>query len=304
MNTERVGKSNSDTNMTKKTKLDFLTRRSFISKSAVGLVGASMLVPEFLSAADKTKTIGFQSWIIREEIGKDFPGSLKMMTDLGYNSIEMCSPPGYSKSGFGSLQNLKPTDLKRIINDAGMTCVSCHFQFEELKNNLQARVDFAKELGLTQMVVASFGLQGKPTMADWKNAAIELNKIGEQSAKLGMQMCFHNHNTEFEKIDGQLIYDVLLDQLDPALIKMQFQVWVVIAGYKAADYFRKYPGRFISAHLYDWSGVGQEQVPLGKGKVDWKEFFEAAKASGVKNYFVEMNMPMLKESAAYLRTIL
>ena len=290
--------------MTKKTKIDFLTRRSFISKSAVGLVGASMLVPEFLHAADKSQTIGFQSWIIRDDIGKDFPGSLKMMTDLGYNSIEMCSPLSYAKSGFGSLQNLRATELKRIINDAGMTCTSCHFQFEELKNNLQARVDFAKELGLTQMVVASFGLQGKPTMPEWKNAATELNKIGEQSAKLGMQMCYHNHNTEFEKIDGQLIYDVLLDQLDPALIKLQFQVWVVIAGYKAADYFRKYPGRFISAHLYDWSGVGQEQVPLGKGKVDWKEFFATAKTSGVKNYFVEMNMPMLKESAAYLRNIL
>ncbi len=290
--------------MNNKTKMDFLTRRSFISKSAAGLVGASMLVPEFLSAADKTKTIGFQSWIIREEIGKDFPGSLQMMAGLGYNSIEMCSPPSYANNGFGGLQNLTPTGLKRIINDAGMTCVSCHYQFEELKNNLQARVDFAKELGLTQMVVASFGLKGKPTMSDWKNAAVELNKIGEQSAKLGMQMCFHNHNTEFEKIDGQLIYDVLLEQLDPTLVKMQFQVWVVIAGYKAADYFRKYPGRFISAHLYDWSGNGQEQVPLGKGKLDWKEFFETAKASGVKNYFVEMNMPMLKESAAYLRNIL
>ena len=82
---------------------------------------------------------------------------------------------------------------------------------------------------------------------------------------------------------------------------MQFQVWVIIMGYKAADYFRKYPGRFISAHLYDWTGTGEEQVPVGQGKVDWKEFFAAAKKGGVKNYFVEMKEG-LQESAEFLKS--
>jgi sugar phosphate isomerase/epimerase len=87
------------------------------------------------------------------------------------------------------------------------------------------------------------------------------------------------------------------------MVKMQFQLWVIIAGYKAADYFRKYPGRFISAHLYDWPGVGEEPVPIGKGKTDWKDFFEAGKTGGLKNVFVEMNMPLLKESASYLKKL-
>lgn len=116
-------------------------------------------------------------------------------------------------------------------------------------------------------------------------------------------MVFHNHNTEFEKLEGQLIYDVLLERMDPALVKMQFQLWVMIAGYKAADYFRKYPGRFISAHLYDWSGMGDEQVAVGKGKTDWNDFFKAAKVGGVKNTFVEMKMPLLKESAEFLKKV-
>jgi hypothetical protein len=114
-------------------------------------------------------------------------------------------------------------------------------------------------------------------------------------------MVFHNHNQEFEKLEGQLIYDALLQQLDPNLVKMQFQLWVIIAGYKAADYFRRFPGRFISAHLSDWSGVAEEQVPLGKGKVDWKDFFEASGVGGLQNFYVEMDMPVLKESAAYLK---
>lgn len=283
-----------------------LTRKEFINTSAAALAGASLFAPQWLHGlaennANGVGPIGFQSWTIRDVLVKDFPGTLKMMAGLGYQRVEMCSPPGYANAGFGPLQSLKATEMKRIMNDAGITCVSCHYGFKELKDHLQARMDFANELGLTQMVVSSFGLKKEATLDDWKRAADETNVLGEQSKKNGLQMVFHNHNQEFEKLEGQIIYDVLLNQLEPKLTKMQFQVWVVIAGYKAADYFRKHPGRFISAHLSDWLGVAEQQVSIGKGKVNWKEFFEASKVGGLKNFYVEMDMPVLKESAAYLK---
>ncbi len=283
-----------------------LNRRDFLYKGAAGLAGATLL-SQLAScakpASGSSSTIGFQSWITRDLIGQDFAGTLKMMAGMGYNSIEMCSPPAYKDYGFGALQTLSGTEMKKIINDAGLTCVSCHYGFGELKENLSARMDFAKELGLTQMVLASFGLPETATLSDWMQAADDLNKLGEQSAKSGLQMTFHNHNEEFSTLERELIYDVLLKQLDPNLVKMQFQVWVVSIGYKAADYFRNYPGRFISAHLYDWSGTGEEMVPLGKGVVDWNEFFEAAKVGGIRNTFVEMGVPLLKESADFLKGI-
>ena len=71
-----------------------------------------------------------------------------MMAGLGYNSIEMCSPPGYASLGFAPLQNLKAAEMKRIINDAGFTCISCHYGFEEFKQHAQERINYAKELGL------------------------------------------------------------------------------------------------------------------------------------------------------------
>ena len=272
-------------------------------KGAAAVAGATVLAPGFLSATDYTakELIGFQSWIVRESIEKDFQGTLKQMAALGYNSIEMCSPPGYSKMGFGVLEKYKAPELKKVISDAGFTCISCHYGFKELKEHGQERIDFAKEWGLQQMVLSSFGLPKNATLADWKNAADELNKIGELSKKSGIQMGFHNHHGEFEKLEGELIYDALLKQFDKDLVKLQFQVAVINIGYKAADYFRQYPGRFISAHLYDWSGSGDQMVPLGKGKVDWKEFFTAAKAAGVKNYFVEMK-DGLDESAKFLKS--
>jgi len=282
-----------------------LTRRAFITRSVAGIASTAVLAPHLLRGGNASLVngpIGFQSWIVRDSIAKDFPGTLKMMAGMGYNSIEMCSPPGYEGSGFGSLMKLKAPEMKRIINDAGLTCISCHYGFNELKEHNQERIDFAKELGLEQMIISSFGLPKTASLSDWKKAADESNKLGEQSKKSGLQMGFHNHNGEFDKLEGELIYDALLKQFDPALVKLQFQVWVISIGYKAADYFKRYPGRFISAHLYDWSGTGEEMVPLGTGKVDWKEFFAAAKTGGVKNYFVEMKMELLQESAVFLKS--
>jgi sugar phosphate isomerase/epimerase len=116
-------------------------------------------------------------------------------------------------------------------------------------------------------------------------------------------MGFHNHHGEFQKINDTLIYDLLMKQFDPEYIKMQFQVAVISIGYKASDYFKKFPGRFISAHLADWSDTKKTSVPIGQGIVDWKEFFSSLKKGGVKNTFVEMDEATFKESADYLKNL-
>jgi hypothetical protein len=114
-----------------------------------------------------------------------------------------------------------------------------------------------------------------------------------------MQAGFHNHEIEFSTIDGKLVYDELLKRFDPSLVKMQFQTQVITVGYKASDYFKKYPGRFVSAHLSDWT-KDKKEMPVGQGVIDWKEFFAAAKTSGVKHFFVEMDPATFAASAKYI----
>jgi sugar phosphate isomerase/epimerase len=244
--------------------------------------------------------IGCQTWTVREAIGKDFDGTLRQLAADGYKAIEMCSPPSYADSGFGPLVGLKASEMRERIHAAGLICESCHYGFTELKEHLDERLAYAKELGLKQMVVSTFALRRDATMADWMRAADEINKLGERAHQAGMQLGFHNHDFEFGKIDGQLIYDKLLSELDPQAVKLQFQVAVVRLGYNAADYFEKYPGRFISMHLADWSPEKKEQVPLGQGVVDWKKTFAAAKTGGVKNYFLEMDPELMKASLPYV----
>jgi hypothetical protein len=130
----------------KSTFMSTLNRRAFISKAAIGWGGALALshLPELLRANETMKNIpiGFQSWSVKDTLGKDFTGTLKTMSGMGYKLVEMCSPAGYATLGFGPLANIKPADLRRMITDAGLSCPSCHFVFPELTDHLDERIEW------------------------------------------------------------------------------------------------------------------------------------------------------------------
>jgi sugar phosphate isomerase/epimerase len=282
-----------------------INRRSFLGKTSAGMGSALALsglsLPAFLKSIPELydMTVGFQTFPIRDKVAKDFPGTLKMMAGQGFQLVEMCSPVGYAAIGFGPLVNMKPSEMKKIINDSGLNCPSCHFGFGELTEHLDERIEWSNQLGLSQMICSTFWLPKTATLNDYLAAADKLNIAAAKIKKAGMQAGFHNHDFEFSMLDNQLIYDALMARFDPDLVKMQFQTEVINLGYKASTYFNKYPGRFISSHLSDWTADKKEAV-IGKGVIDWKEFFAAAKTGGVKNYFVEMAYDTLEPSAAYL----
>ena len=282
-----------------------LSRRNFVAQASMGLGSAWLLsqLPLPASAqsflAKNNYAIGFQTFTIRDLLAKDFPGTLKTMSGMGYKTVEMCSPSGYAAFGFGPLATLSGAEIKKTINDAGLICPSCHFGWGELQNKLDDRIEFAKQLGLDYMICSTFGLPKTATLKDYQNAAMTYNKIAEKIAASGMQAGFHNHDMEFASIDGVLIYDALMQAFDPKLVKMQFQTEVINLGYKASTYFNKYPGRFISAHMSDWT-KDKKEMPIGQGVIDWKEFFAAAPTGGVKTFYVEMAMSTYQDSIKYI----
>lgn len=282
------------------------TRREFIKSAgaAAGSLALLSAIPFSLSSCNGSSlSYGFQTWTLRDQLGEDLAGTLKMMASQGYKEVEFCSPLGYKGTPFEQFNSMSGTELRKIIEDAGLICESSHYNMGELREHLDNRIEWSHEMGITQIIASSFWLPKDASMDDYRKACLELNKIGEKTKAAGIQAGFHNHHMEFEKIDGELIYDVLLEELDPDLVKMQFQVAVVNIGYQAADYFRKHPGRFISAHLADWSDEKDAQVPVGQGIVDWPDFFDAAKTGGVKNFFVEMDPATFAPSAEYLSSL-
>lgn len=282
-----------------------VSRREFIGGASASAVAAGILAEGTQSAHANPLglPIGCQTWPVREMIAKDFPGTLRQLAAAGFQSIEMCSPVGYADSGFGGLSKLSGAEIRRIVHDAGLTCISSHFSIEELRKDQAGRIAWAKEVGLTQMSVPSLSGPKNPTMDDVKRAADEYNRVGERAAAAGIVQGLHNEDFELTKVNGQRTYDVLFRLLDPKYVKFQFQVSTISDGYDAAEYFDKYPGRFISMHVQGWSAKTRQIVPVGQGTLDWKKIFTAAKTGGIQNYFVEMDLPMMKASVPYLRRL-
>jgi len=131
-----------------------------------------------------------------------------------------------------------------------------------------------------------------------------------------MQQFLHDERFEMSKVDGRLTYEVLLELLDPKLVKMQFQMSAMRTVGDPVMYFTKYPGRFLSMHLQGVEvnppppAAGQggrggrgAQLAVGKDSLDWRKIFAAARTGGVKNYFVEQNWDLTVLSAAYLKAL-
>jgi sugar phosphate isomerase/epimerase len=298
------------------------SRREFMEKAAVysGVAGLLAANAGEVRGGPLGLPIGCQVWPERSMLG-DFPAFVKMMAEIGVTRLELCSPIGYGAE-FAALANGR--EVQKILADNGMKAESSHFSMGELRTSQQKSIAWAKEVGITHMVTATLG-EGNggnnPTLEQVKRAAEEYNKIAAMAASAGMHQGLHNEGFELSMVDGKRTYDLLFDLLDRDLVKFQFQMSTITAGFVAAEYFLKYPGRFNSMHLQDVDmnapipppsqkdakagrGRGRRpQVAVGQGSIDWVKTFTAAKTGGVTSYFVEQSWELTKQSVAYLKTL-
>jgi len=292
------------------------TRREFFARAALatGAAGVLSASRRVLAAAPLGLPIGSQVYPLRS-MAKDFPGFVKAIADLGVARLELCSPLGYG-ADFASLADGK--EVRRILADHGLKAESSHFTLRELRTAQEKSIAWAKDVGIRHMVTATLadGNGGSnPTLDQVRRAADEYNAIAAAAAKAGMQQGLHNEGFETSTVDGRRTYDLLLEWLDPKLVKFQFQMSTITAGLVGAEYFLKYPGRFNSMHLQDVDmnapvpppppeggrGGRRPQVAVGKGSIDWVKTFAAAKTCGVESYFVEQNWDLTQQSVAYLK---
>jgi sugar phosphate isomerase/epimerase len=297
-----------------------VSRREFCGKAAMSIAAAG-----FLSASERRVfanplglPIGSQVYPHRQRIQDgDFAGLCKDMAAIGIGSVELDSPD-YPYAA--SLSNGK--QVKKILDDHGLKSVSTHTTLEGLRTRQQEMIAWAHDIGITQIGSASLQGQmqnGVTTMDAVKRAADEYNKLAAVSAAGGLQQYLHDEDFEMSKVegDGRVTYAVLLELLDPKLVKMQFQMSAMRVVGDPVMYFNKYPGRFISMHLQGVDlnapmpgpripGAPRQatpQVAVGHDSLDWPKIFEAAKVGGVKNYYVEQNWDLTVQSVAYLKTL-
>lgn len=268
-----------------------MKRRTFIQYTS--LVTGGLLLPSAWSCSTKPtvmKAIGIQLYTLRTEIVKDMEGVLKRIAEVGYSEIE-----SYNYED-GKMFNRPFSDFIRASNDFGLKIVSGHYKTGynskvpgNLRNNWEQAVADAKSAGQKYMVIPSISREERSSIDQLKEVCELMNRGGELCKQYGIRMGYHNHDFEFQKLDGQLIYDIMLAELDPAFVCMELDIyWIIRAGYSPRDYFNRYPGRFELWHVKDMNKDDpQMNADIGTGSIDFKELFKLAGLSGMKHFFVE-----------------
>jgi len=270
-----------------------INRRSFI-KTTTAATALSMISPIEIFAKPKKKFIGIQLYTIRKEIEKDFEGSMTILRNIGFNAVETA---GY---GDGKFYGYKPKEFKKLTKRMGLAAQSSHTNVN-LKNVNQI-IEDTLEAGMEYLVQPYLDKSLRKNIDDYKKVAEEFNKIGEKCNTSGLRFAYHNHAFEFEKMDGQIPYDILLKNTEADFLTMQLDTyWMVYGGYQPIDYFNKYPGRFELLHIKDMDNTEKrESTEIGKGIIDFKEIFAANKKSGMKYFYLEQesfNYPIFKSLA-------
>lgn len=253
------------------------TRRHFI-KTAGTLAIGSMIIPEFAFAMARIKNPGIQLYTFRTEMLADAKSTLKQLADLGIKQIES------ARSAKGNYYGLSGKEMKQACKDLGMTLRSGHVAIDA---KWQQTMEEAAEAGQEYLICSSMPKSGQ-TVDNYKRTAEIFNRSGEECKKLGLKFGYHNHDYEFEKVGGQVLYDVLMDNTDPKLVHMELDLgWVVASGNDPLEYFRKYKGRFPLWHLKDMDLQKKHSTEFGKGGLDIVKVLQNKNESGLKYFFIE-----------------
>lgn len=279
------------------------TRRDFI-KNVSATTAFSLMFPEDFFSMNNKKHIGIQLYTIRKELEENFEGSLIKLANIGFNTVETA---GYNDRKF---YGYKPKYFKKYMNNLGLYAQSSHANVQ-LKNVDQI-IEDTLEVGMDYLVKPSINGERRKSIDDYKRIADEFNLIGERCMKSGLRFAYHNHAFEFEELEGQIPYNLLLENTDSENLTMQLDTyWMVYGGFQPVDYFKKYPGRFELFHIKDMDdSKKRESTEIGNGTIDFEEIFKVNKISGMKYFFLEQesfNMPVFKSLAIsynYLNNIL
>lgn len=259
-----------------------MNRRKFLKVSGAAAIGSAAALSSGLHAKQKKSklpAIGLQLYSLRGLMKEDFSGTLEKVAKIGYTELEFA---GYFDND--------PKDVKALLGKLGMSAPATHVSIDRLRNNLPKEIEDAKTVG-HQYIVCPWLAQELRTEDGYKALAESLNKAGEACKKAGIQLAYHNHEFEFEKVGEMIPYDYLLAQTDADLVKMELDFyWINVAKSDPLAYFKKHAGRFPLCHVKDMGEDGK-MVDVGKGTIDFANYFSHSEQAGMKHYFVEHDNP-------------
>jgi len=250
------------------------------------IVAISLLM--FSCADEKKETdkfIGIQLWSVRNDMNADPEGTLKALGEMGYGFVEAA---GYSE---GKFYGMDPVEFRELVEASGMKFLGSHTG-QDIPEGVDMEVVMAwwdktlaahKAAGVEYVVMPWMGRTGHESLEGLKRYCDYFNAVGEKANAHGLRFGFHNHAEEFKELEGEIIFDFMLNNTDPEKVMFQLDLyWVVVGGKDPVDYFQRFPGRFESWHVKDEKEVG------ASGNIDFERIWGYADLSGMKNYVVEV----------------
>lgn len=274
----------------------YTSRRSFLKNSTIVFTGAALLPGDFFAPRASKEIMGIQLYSIRAEMKKDPLGTLKQLSQMGYKHVEHANYVDRKFYGYSA------AEFKKILADLGLDMPSGHTvmgkqHWDAAKNDFtdawKWTVEDAAVMGQQFVISPWLDESLRKNYDDMKRYMEVFNKSGELCKKSGMKFGYHNHDFEFsQKLNDTLVYDIILQNTDPALVVQQLDIGNMYnAGAKAIEVIQKYPGRFESMHVKDEiksGGAGEkyESTILGKGVIPVKEIIDLGRTSGGTIHFI------------------
>ncbi len=267
-----------------------LNRRRFV-KSAAGLGLATMTgfagafnafgAAKNINALGKINNIGLQLYTVRGMMRKNLEQTIQQVAEVGYQEVEFA---GYYKRS--------ASDIKNILDQSGLKSPSAHIDLNLMQGDvLKKTLEYSNIVGHKYIIIPYLQEQERQTLDQYKALAALFNEIGEHCKAADIQLAYHNHNFEFQMIDGVIPYDILLNETDGDLVKMQMDLfWIINGGGEPLDYFKRFPGRFPLCHVKDMK-KGGTMVAVGDGDIDFAALFSFSEQAGLEHYIVEHDKP-------------
>ena len=266
-----------------------MNRRNFLKSTAgfglatmAGFGGAfeASAAPYNIDNMGKIKKVGVQLYTVRDHMAKSVEKTVAPVAGFGYKEVE-----------FAGYFDHSAKNIRKILDDNGLTSPSVHVQLSDIqKDNMHQTIENANIIGHKYVTMAGFGNSERETLDQFKGHAEHFNMVGEACKAAGVQLGYHNHEFEFDALDGVEPYDLFLE-LDKDILTMEMDLfWAIKAGRNPLTYFDKHPGRFHMCHVKDMA-AGEAMVDVGAGNIDFAKIFAASEKAGLKHYFVEHDRP-------------
>ena len=288
-------------------------RRDFIFRSTAFMSASLLALRGFnIGSAAKYK-MGLQLFTVRGPLANDLTGTIKKIASIGY---EDCETYGYDPEQV-KYYGMSASLFKQLLADNKMITTSGHYDFTKYFDKpTDAMMKY-----VDQCIVGSAALGQKyitwpwldpslRTIDNFKLLASKLNVIGERINKAGLGFAYHNHDFEFTDHEGQNGYDIIMKETDPALVKLQMDLYWVMHSSKRSpsELFKLQPGRFVMWHIKDMDKVTRDYSELGNGSIDFTVILPEATRAGLQYYYIEQGgnfakgpIQSITDSAAYFK---